>query len=303
MKNEKIDVLIVGGSHAGLSAAMALGRMSRTTLIVDAGNPRNKVSEHANNIVGMDGIEPSQWRHQARDDLKKYGSVEFITGQVLKIEKQGSSFITTLSSGDTVLSRKIILAYGVKDKLPAIQGIWDLWGKSVFHCPYCHGYEVKDKSLGFVGNGYFVEHMLPMIFSLSQEVTVFTQGKSEISDEFTLKMKKNNIRLYEESITSLEKEGNELKSVILESGEKLSISGLFVGPIFPLEMNSTVGEELGCEKNDMGFIKVGMMGDSSVKGVFVAGDIMSMQQSVVGAASTGQLAGSGAVMELTSEDF
>lgn len=298
-----IDVLIIGGSHAGLSAAMALGRLRRSALIVDAGKPRNEVSEHANNIAGFDGVDPDKLRKQAKNDLKKYKTIEFINGKVIKVLKIKDIFIATLDSGVVVEARKVILAYGVKDKMLDIEGIEKEWGKSVFHCPYCHGHEYKDKRIGFIGNGQFAEHIVPMLFSLSKDITIFTMGPAEFSDEFKEKLKNNRIKFYSEPVVSFAKSNDILSGLVLKNKELVAIDATFAGPILPMATNSSIAEELGCEKNEMGFITVDKMGMTSVEGVFAAGDIMTMQQSVVGAMATGQVAGSAIVSILVNEDF
>ena len=299
----KIDVLIIGGSHAGLSAAMALGRLRRSVLIVDAGKPRNEMSEHANNIAGLDGINPEELRKQAINDLKKYKTIEFLKGKVNKVLKKKDLFIATLDSGAIVEARKVILSYGVKDKLLNIDGIEKVWGKSVFHCPYCHGYEYKDKRIGFIGNGQFAEHIVPMLFSLSRDITIFTTGPEEFSDELKEKLKNNRIKVYREPIIGFEMSSDVLSGLVLKDKELVAIDATFAGPIFPMLTNSSIAEELGCENNEMGFIAVDNMGMTSVEGVYAAGDIMTMRHSVVGAMATGQIAGSAIVSVLVNEDF
>ena len=300
---ESVDVVIVGGSHAGLSAAMALGRLRRSALVVDAGNPRNKVSNHANNIAGLDGASPSDLRARAKEDLKKYESIRFQAGAVTAVTKLERQFEVTLDSGKQLCCRKIILAFGVEDRLPKVKGLQELWGGAVFHCPYCHGYEFKDKALGFIGNGQFAEHMVPMLLNISKNVALFTQGPSDVSTQFVNQLSRHHIKLYEDPIILLQSASGILKSVLLSSGTQVKMDGLVVGPQPPLQLGSSIADQLGCKKDEMGFIVVGKLGETSIVGVFAAGDIMSMQHSVVGAAATGQMAGSGAVFQLSQEDF
>ncbi|CBW26030.1 conserved hypothetical protein [Halobacteriovorax marinus SJ] len=300
---KEVEVLIIGGSHAGLSAAMSLGRLRRTALIVDSGNPRNKVSKHANNIAGLDGINPNELRSRSLRDLEKYNTIEFLKGSVSNLLKEGSKFIATLSDSTCIRARKVILSFGVKDKMPNISGLSEQWGKNVFHCPYCHGHEFQDREIGFIGNGQFAEHIVPMLFSLSPHITIFTMGPAEFSKDFKEKLEEKNISVIEWPIDSLGIEGEFLKSIILNNGEEFELDALFSGPILPLELKSTLADSLGCEKDEMGFIKVDKMGKTNVDGVFAAGDIVTMQHSVVRATSTGQIAGSGVVAELVRENF
>lgn len=303
MTEYNVDVLIIGGSHAGLSAAMALGRIGRSALIIDSGHPRNKVSEHANNFAGFDGINPNQWREQARNDLLKYDTISFLRNTVVDVKKLAKNFQAILSNNERILAKKVILAYGIKDQFPAIVGVNELWGKSVFHCPYCHGFEVKGQSIGILGNSPAVEHLLPIIKNLSAKLFVFTQGKSKLTENFMAKLRQHSIHLIEEPIKTLKHQSSLLKKVVLSNNESISIDALFLTPTSKLTLSSSIDEQLGCEKDDMGFIKVKEMGQTSVAGVFAAGDIMTMQQSVVGASASGQIAGSAAVFELSNEEF
>jgi thioredoxin reductase len=229
--------------------------------------------------------------------------VSFFTGRVLKVEQSGSAFNVTLPDQPILSVRKVILAYGVEDPLPDAPGFRELWGSAVYHCPYCHGYEVRDAKLAYVGNATMAHHVLPMLMSLTKDLVLFTNGATEIEPAFREQLKKKNIPLFQDRIASLVHEGKSLRAVKLTSGEIVERTGLFVAPKIPLTLKGSIGEKLGCEKTEMGFYKVELMGKSTVPGVFVAGDIMSMQHSVLGAAASGQLAGSGAVFELTREDF
>lgn len=296
------DVLIIGGGPAGLSAAMSLARMSKTVVICDDGRPRNAPADHMNNFVSHDGLNPGEWRKVAINDLKKYATVSFQSEKVLSVEKQGDKFIADFSSGKKTF-RKLILAYGVQDQLPNTPGFKELWGKAVFHCPYCHGYEVRGTHLGLIANGKFLEHMLPMIYGLSKDLVVFTQGKAEISDEVLSTIRRNRIRLIEEPIASLTFTGNKLHDVVLQNGEHIAHDGLFLAPKMPFQLKSQIGENLGCEKTDFGFYKLDAFGKTTVPGVFAAGDITTPMHSVLASAASGQLAGAAAASEILHEEF
>lgn len=297
------DVLIIGGGPAGLGAAMALGRMSRQVLVCDDNRPRNAPAEHMNNFPSHDGINPAEWRRLVKRDLEKYKTVHFHQGSILAIEKEGAFFRAKLGNGETPKFRKLILAYGVLDKLPPIAGIQELWGKSVYHCPYCHGFEVRGTRLGLIANGKFAEHLFPMIYGLSKDCILFTNGPSELADEFRKGLEARNICLVEGRIHSLSYEGAYLKSIVLESSEVFERDGLFVAPELPFQGKSPIGDELGCEKTEMGFLKVNPFGKTTVEGVFAAGDIVTGQHAVIAAAATGQMAGAAAVSELLQEEF
>ena len=297
------DVLVLGGGPAGLSAALALGRVRRSVLICDNERPRNAASSHANNLISQDGINPSEWRKKARLDLKKYETVSFLDGTLTSVEKLETYFQGTFLSGERHTFRKIILAHGVLDVLPTVPGFEELWGKSVFHCPYCHGYEVADMRLGMVDSGGFAEHLLPMLSALSKDIVVFTNGISSISPGFKGFLEKKNIQIFEEKIERLLYQGEILQSVVLKNGTNLERDALFLAPQFPIRMKSNVGEILGCKTTEMGFFQIDDFGRTTVPGVFAAGDIVTFKQSVAGAVALGQAAGAGAAGDLLSEDF
>lgn len=300
---DSYEVLIIGGGPAGLSAAMTLGRIQRSALVCDDDRPRNAASSHMNNFPSQDGVHPAEWRKQVKKDLEKYKTIHFFRGSVSAVEKDGKEFRATLSSGEVKSFKKVILAYGVLDRPPKIEHLQELWGRSVFHCPYCHGFEVRDTRLGLIANGKFAEHLLPMLRGLSDDVILFTNGSANLSEEFKVQVQKNKIPLIEDRVVVFQHEETRLKNIILENGSKYARDSAFVAPTLPFQCKSNIGESLGCEKDEMGFYRLGLMGKTTVEGVFAAGDIMTPSHSVLGAAAAGQMAGAGAVFELLHEAF
>jgi thioredoxin reductase len=297
------EVLIVGGGPAGLSAAMALGRMGREVLVCDDARPRNAASEHINNLPSQDGIRPADWRQRAQQNLRKYPTVHFHRGAVTAIERADAYFRAQLSAGLARQFRKVILAHGVLDTLPSAPGFRELWGKSVFHCPYCHGHEVRDTRLGLVANGPAAEHLLPMVAALSKDTILFTNGDASLTDEFRRHVQARHIELVEGSIKWLARENERLEGVVLKNGDVHARENLFVAPATPYQTQTLLGDHLGCEKNEMGLYKIGVKGNTTVEGVFAAGDIATGHHSVLGAAASGQLAGAGVASELLHEAF
>ncbi|MEC7275655.1 MAG: NAD(P)/FAD-dependent oxidoreductase [Bdellovibrionota bacterium] len=303
MVKSNYDVLIIGGSHAGLSAAMALGRLRRDVLIVDSQKARNKVAEHANNIAGLDGVSPNEIRARGERDLKRYETVDFVHGSVMGVKKAQGHFILNLESGETSIVRKVILAFGIKDKFPSIEGFESLWGQSVFHCPYCHGFEVRDKKIGIMGNGIYVEHMVPLMKNISEELIIFTNEEAGPTHEMSEQLKKYKIEVFNSAIQGLRYDGVELKKVVLSEGLEVEVDALLMSPQIPFTLNSAIAEELGCERDDWGLIVTNESGETTSSGVFAAGDIMSKRHSVLVAMANGQIAGSSAAFELSREDF
>ncbi|MGJ4748153.1 NAD(P)/FAD-dependent oxidoreductase [Leptospira sp. SA-E8] len=295
------EVLIIGGGPAGLSAALALGRMSRTALVCDDSRPRNAASSHLNNFPTRDGIHPAEWRKLVRKDLEKYNTISFFEGSVLSVERSGSGFAAKLSSDKTFHFKKVILAYGVEDKFLPVPGYKELWGKSIFHCPYCHGFEVRGSKLGLIGNGDTLFYMLPLIYDLASDLVVFTNGKAEFKEEQRDLLNRKKIRFIEEKITGFIHEGEKLKSITFENGENVERDALYALPTFPYKLKSKIGEELGCEKDLFGFYKVGERGKTTVDGVYACGDNANGAHSVLLASASGGIAAAGIVHELLSE--
>lgn len=299
----RYDVLVVGGGPAGLGAAMALARVSRSVLVCDDNRPRNEAAAHMNNFPSADGMPPSEWRRRAKQDLLKYASVEFAEESVSQIQKAVHDFRVHLANGTNVIVRKVILATGIQDRLPEEPGFKDLWGKAIFHCPFCHGFEVKGQRLGVVGNGAHLEHFIPKIYDLSRDLVLFTNGKSDLPDALVAQLRRLNVPIQEQPIAQFEHDGRQLHHVILKTGERIARDGLFLAPRFPFQQKSPLGDQLGCEKDDVGFFTTALGGRTSVAGVFAAGDIMFGGHSVVNALASGQMAGANAAGELSSEDF
>ncbi|PJZ52079.1 NAD(P)/FAD-dependent oxidoreductase [Leptospira adleri] len=297
------EVLIVGGGPAGLSAALSLGRMSRTALVCDDSRPRNAPSSHLNNFPTRDGIHPAEWRRLAKKDLEKYKTIEFFDGSVLSVEKSSSGFVAKLSSETFARFRKVILAYGVEDKPLSVPGFKELWGKTIFHCPYCHGFEIRGSRLGLISNSEMTFHMLPMVNDLASDLILFTNGKAEFGEEQKDLLKRNRIELIEEKISGFIYEGEQLKAVSLENGKVKERQAVFFQPTLPFSLKSPIGETLGCEKNQFGFYKVNERGATSVEGVFAGGDNVSPAHSVLLAAASGAMAGVGTVLSLLGEQF
>lgn len=301
MKRE-YDVLIVGGGPAGLGAAMALGRLRRTALVCDDFRPRNIVAEHMHNFPGFEGMPPLEWRKKARQDVDNYDTIEFLDGGVNSVARTGGTFEVSLSSGRATVARRVILAHGVQDQLPPIPGLQELWGKSAFHCPFCHGYEHRDQRLGLIADSPYALHLLPMAFALGPDLVVFTNGSAALGGGQLEAIRRRELRIVEDPVERLVHEGPQLKGV-LAGGILIERDAILVRGSLPFQMKSPIGEALGCEKTETGLLKVSEGNRTTVPGVYAAGDIMSMQHTVLGAVASGQAAGIAAVQDLLSEAF
>ncbi|MDM1556721.1 MULTISPECIES: NAD(P)/FAD-dependent oxidoreductase [Chryseobacterium] len=300
MQHKNFDVIIIGGSYAGLSAGMALGRSLRNVLIINEGRPCNRQTPHSHNFITHDGKTPKEIAELAKADVEKYKTVAFFDGTVTKIIKNSEGFEAEVSSGEQLYAKKIILASGVKDIMPDIPGFADCWGISVIHCPYCHGYEVKNEVTGILSDGDMAYEFSKLVFNLTKELTLFTNGKTQLTNEQIEKLKQNKIGLIEDKIEKIEHENGQIQKVIFTNGNEVSLKALYAK--IPFEQNIDISH-LGCELTDQGFIKVDFMQKTSTPGVFACGDNVTMMRSVANAVAQGNFAGAMVNKELSEEDF
>jgi thioredoxin reductase len=301
MENKKFDVIIIGGSYSGLSAGMSLGRSLRNVLIIDNGKPCNRQTPHSHNFVTHDGKTPGEIANLAKKDVEKYNTVRFYNGTVIKTVKITGGFRIETSSGEKFHAKKLILASGVKDVMPDIPGFAECWGISVIHCPYCHGYEVKNEITGILSNGDMAYEFSKLIFNLTKKLTLFTNGKAVLTDEQTEKLKQNKIMLNEDEIEEIKHENGSIQKIIFKNGKEVSLQALYAK--IPFEQNLNVSDDLGCELTEQGFIKVDMMQKTNVPGVFACGDNVTMMRSVANAVAQGNFAGAVVNKELADEEF
>ncbi|HEY0744316.1 MAG TPA: NAD(P)/FAD-dependent oxidoreductase [Chryseosolibacter sp.] len=299
--NTKFDVIIIGGSFAGLSAAMALGRSLRKVLVIDAGKPCNAQTPHSHNFLTQDGKTPAEISALARKQVSAYDSVSLVTGIATAAEKTLNGFSITLQSGQQEFAKKLILATGIKDQLPDIKGFAECWGISVIHCPYCHGYEYRGKRTAVLANGEGAMHYAMLVGNLTSDLHVFTNGKPEFTQEQLEKLKKHNIQIDESPVIEIDHTKGSLKNVVLKGGKKFSFDALYFRP--PFKQHTNIPEQLGAELTEQGYVKVDAMQKTTVEGVYACGDNSSMMRSVANAVATGNMAGAAVNRELATEDF
>lgn len=297
---EKFDVIIIGGSYAGLSAGMALGRSLRNVLIIDSGKPCNRQTPHSHNFITQDGKTPKEISSLAKEQVFKYETVKFCDGIVVKTSKNSVGFEVETENGDMFQAKKLILASGVKDIMPDIPGFAECWGISVIHCPYCHGYEVKGKVTGIMSNGDMAFDFTKLVFNLTKELTLFTNGKSTLIQEQIDKFNQHNILLIEDEIAEIVHENGQIEKVILKNGKEILLGALYAK--IPFAQNIKV-EELEIELNEQGFIAVDIMQKTNIPGVFACGDNVTMMRSVANAVAQGNVTGAVVNRELSEEEF
>ena len=215
-QQELFDVIIIGGSYAGLSAGLSLGRSGRHVLIIDAGEPCNKKTLHSHNFLTRDGSRPSEINHIAREQVTSYPTISFMDGLVTSVNQTDTIFEVTTKDKQAFRTRKVLFATGIKDTIPITPGFEDCWGISILHCPYCHGYEVKNKRLGVLANGDMGYEMAKILNQWSDKLTLYTNGTSTLSPEEVNMLNKNDILVVENCIKEIEHENGKITSLHFE---------------------------------------------------------------------------------------
>lgn len=295
------EVIIIGGSYSGLSAGMALGRASRNVLIIDAGKPCNRQTPHSHNLITQDGNTPAEILAKAKGQVLLYPTVNFINDKATKAIKSADGFEISTESGQTYFTKKLLLATGVKDVMPDIDGFAQCWGISIIHCPYCHGYEVKNQKTALLANGSIAEHFLPMLLQWTKELTLFTNGKSTVSEEIALKFKKHGIEIIETEIISVQHTNGHLESITLKNEEKRNFSVMYAK--IPAVQHTFIPEDLGCTINEMGLIEVDEFKRTCVDGVYASGDCTTPARALAMAIEAGVKAAVTINTDLCQEAF
>ncbi|GGE45960.1 thioredoxin reductase [Pedobacter psychrotolerans] len=295
------EVIIIGGSYAGLSAAMALGRSLRKVLIIDSGLPCNRQTPYSHNFITHDGEKPSEISEKAKAEVLKYQTVSFLKDIAIGAEKVDEGFKIITQSGIEFYAKKIIFATGIKDTMLDIKGFAECWGISVIHCPYCHGYEFRGKVTGILANGARAFHLASMVNNLTDQVTLLTNGKPDFKDEQILKLKQHGIQIIETAITAIEHQDGIIQQVIFADGTSRRFEALYAA--LPFTQHSNLPVSLGCELTEHGYIKVGPFQETNIDGIYACGDNTNMMRSVALAVSTGGIAGAVINGKLVEENF
>lgn len=301
METKLFDVIIIGGSYAGLSAAMALGRSLRNTLVIDHGKACNAQTPQSHNFLTQDGIPPLEISSLAKQQVKQYSTVQFVDDWASEGQKVKEGFRIQTQSKGAFTAKKLIIATGVKDIMPNIAGFAACWGISVIHCPYCHGYEYRNQKTGIMANGDKAFHMASMVNNLTAELSIFTSGKADFSDLQLNKFKKHQIKIIESEIAEIEHKGGYLSNVILKNGQKHALNALYAA--IPFEQQSKIPTQLACELTEEGYIKIDEFQSTSTKGILACGDSTTPFRSVANAVASGNFAGALLNKVLVDEHF
>ncbi|MER7407359.1 NAD(P)/FAD-dependent oxidoreductase [Streptomyces sp. NPDC000070] len=301
---EKYAVVVVGGGAAGLSAALVLGRARHHTLVVDAGEPRNAPAAHMQGYLSRDGMPPAEFLAVGREEIARYG-VELVRDRVVEVAK-GEDFTVVLAGGRTVRARRLVIATGLKDELPAVPGVAERFGRDVLHCPFCHGWEVRDQPFGVLASSPASVHQALIVSQWSKDVRFFlhTVAEAELSDQDLRRLAAAGVDVVPGEVAGLVVEDDRLTGVRLADGTTHARSVLFVGPR-PVPQTGLL-ERLGAELRETPFGAypvVDPTGLTTVPGVWAAGNAIGFAEQVVHAASGGYRAASAIVGDLLMTDL
>lgn len=280
-----VDVIVVGAGPAGLSAALVLARACRRVLVFDHGHPRNAAAAHLNGYLTRDGIPPAEFRAIGRDELRKYDQVRIIDAEVTQAVCDDGRFHVTTADGRRFSSKKLLLATGVADNVPEIPGLRELYGKSVFHCPYCDGYEVRDQPLAVYGCDERGYGLALELLGWSKDVVLVSDGPCGVDAQGLARLAKHRIAVREEKVVRLEGRDGRLERIIFDQGEPLERRALFFTT--GQTQRSHLADSLGCEFNDKGTVRTGPYESTHLHGLYVAGDASRAVQWVIVAAAEG----------------
>jgi len=303
---KKYDVIVVGGGAAGLSGALALARSRRSVLVIDDGTPRNAPAEHVHNYLTRDGVAPSELYALGRHEVTGYGG-EIVPGTVTAARRD-DAFTVELADGTTYQGRRLLVTTGLTDVLPDVPGLAERWGRDVLHCPYCHGWEVRDQAIGVLATSGMATHQALLFRQLSDDVTLFLHTAPEPTDEQWEQLAARGIAVVQGKVEQLELENDKLTGVRLEGGRVIPRQALAVQT--SMRARADFLADLGLEPvvQEMNGLVMGTVvaadatGATDVPGVFAAGNVTDARTQVITAAAAGLAAGAGINADLIAED-
>ncbi len=281
------DVIVVGGSYAGISAALQVARARRRVVVVDTGQRRNRFAAAAHGFLGQDGRDPAAIAAAARLELLAYPTVTWLGGEAVAARAEGDGFAVMLASGEVLHGKRVVLATGVVDDLPDLPGLAERWGRHVFHCPYCHGYELDGGAIGVLATGAHSFHQAMMLPDWGP-TSYFTRGVHEPDADELRELERRGVTIERTPVAAIEG----VAEIRLVDGRRLAFAGLFAAPA--IRIASSLAAQLGCELEDgpLGaFLKTDPMRETTVPGVFAAGDMATAAGSIAFAVAEGARAG------------
>jgi thioredoxin reductase len=305
MSESKYDVLVIGGSAAGLSGALILARSRRSVLVIDAGEPRNSPADAMHNFLSRDGTNPRAFLELGRAEVRGYSGA-IVSGRVRSLTRASNDvFVATLEDGRVFTARRVLVTTGLADELPDIPGVRERWGRDVIHCPYCHGWEVRDQPIGVLSSGPMSLHQALLFRQLTSDLVVFTHTSAPFSDEQLTELAARDIRVVSGPVKSLEVDNDRLTGVRMLDGSFIPRQAVVVAPRFVA--NARVLESIGLtpSQHPTGgeyIVATDPTGRTEVAGVWVAGNVTDLAATVIAAAAQGTLAGAMISADLVLED-
>jgi thioredoxin reductase len=301
------DCVIVGGGAAGLSAGLVLGRARRRTLLIDVGEQSNLPAHGIGGLLGHDGRPPAELYAMGRRELAAYPSVEVRTGDVVAGERAGDVFELKLADGHRERTRRVLLATGMEYRPPSLPGLAELWGRSVFHCPFCDGWEVRDQPLAVLARGERAVHSALLLRGWSDDVVLLTDGPADLDADDRGRLAAAGISIDERPVAELVGRDGELEAVAFTDGSRLERRGLLAATM--LHQRSRLAEQLGAQPGKATSfgetpVEVDSLCRTTAPGVFAAGDLSTqLPPQVASAIAAGSLAATGVVQSLLAEDY
>ncbi|WP_395575075.1 NAD(P)/FAD-dependent oxidoreductase [Streptomyces sp. BK79] len=302
------DAVVIGAGAAGLNAALTLGRARRSVLVVDAGQQRNAPARSIHNYLGHEGIAPADFLDLARREISRFG-VERVTASVIAAARETETrFGLMLDNGATVRARRLLLATGLVDELPDVPGVAERWARDVLHCPYCHGWEVRDQPIGVLATSAVGVEQALLWSQWSDEVTLLAHTGPPLDDTARARLNARSVRVVEGKVRALDVVDGRLAAALLADGRRVDLTQLVVAPRFTARVTGLDGLGLEVTNWEMfgqvagSFVAANPQGATSVPGVFAAGNVTSVTETVIGSAAAGLRAAAGLNLDLITED-
>lgn len=295
------EVIIVGGSYAGLSAALSLGRSLRSVLVIDSGDPCNKQTPHSHNFLTQDGRTPQEILDRAKEQVETYETVTFYKGLAISGTKTEHGFEITTDTKDRFFAKKLIFATGIKDTIPPVEGFAACWGISIIHCPYCHGYEHRNKKTAIYANGTKAFHLASVVYNLARDITILTSGEADFTSAQHETLTSHGIQIVETGITAFAHQDGYLQQVAFTDNTSISFDAVYAA--LPFSQHSDIPVSLGCTLSEHGHIEVDDYHRTGVEGLYVCGDNSNGLRSVAQAVYSGNLTGAVVNGALSDEAF
>ncbi|WP_336832025.1 NAD(P)/FAD-dependent oxidoreductase [Staphylococcus pseudoxylosus] len=295
------DVIIIGGGPAGLSAALNFGRGMKRTLIIDEDKPRNRVTQLSHGFLTQDGVKPTEFKRKAKADVVNYNDVTYLEAHVEQIEKIDKEFIVK-TQAQTYNARQVLLATGLREHGPDITNFNDFYGQSIFYCPWCDGYEMRNKKLAVIYSGEMLLHMVKLLSNFSQEIVVFTNGEKEVLEADKALLNNKGIDIYTEPIARLIGNNGHLDVIELIDEQIISVEGAFAKMYWDTQFDFL--NQLSITRDGDGKFDTDIYGETSVEGLYVAGEAKdNFAGQLLDSAANGGMIAKMMMMKQIEEDF